>query len=350
MAYHDSEKLAFAALAEIGERFPADVELSQKLFKHFTPLGKTDYPRLHAALILVLEKTPAKAVDRLTGERAPLHFEAALGLITGAIANGPESWKMDKDAIYGLGFIHIKNRFFTVREGFEKGSFFDRTCRMVRPAYQPILDEAIFWAFTSGPQKKGMALGPKILSYIPVQLLPPSAERDFKMNALSLRNPDVDDNARRYTVRAHAENIEKSARAVTAIAEQLNIMLPVGQLERANMELPRDKNKRIAASAAGRDFRHRPVAQIANSNAPLIDEAKELRRTLVKLVDREEISLDEAKIYLWLNTGKVVRRHKDAADHFKKPSDIISLISEKVGGILRRSDVNLHQPRSVRPE
>lgn len=350
MPYHSSEKLALAALAEIRETLPRELPLAQTLEKHFA--GQRDYasyPRLHAALVLMIEKTPQKALIRIAenGGRLLTHT-AAVGHVIDAINHGPDSWRNDKDYIYGLGFIHAKGRYFLVREGFEKGGAFDQAQRLVKPAYQPIIEEAIYAAFTKR-NKTITELGAKILSYIPVQLLDRGPERDFKMNALSLRNPGDENSALKYSPREHMGNIVKSANAIKLIAALCKINLPSGLLDGDRAAAPEQSALARKQPNPSNDF-----ARPAPPAPRFADEKLVLRRQLVELVNAKAVTKDEALVYFWLHTSQdQMRSSQDAASHFKdlkKTAGQISEMNEKVAGRLHQpSDRDLHKRRTVRP-
>ncbi|PZQ48640.1 MAG: hypothetical protein DI551_01340 [Micavibrio aeruginosavorus] len=345
-------------LAQI-EKEPAladRLETARNLAQYYETLdiGGDPFNKLHAVLCFVIANNFSKAEQMVAMDR-----RSGMGttdtVIRNAINVGPQWWLADKDFFRARQLIEADGKYYPERKHMEAGGLYDWSRDHIDATLMPVLDEAIKYAVARKNRSKPINISDNELLYIPAQLMRSGAEKDARLNTLSMREHS----------KAHSRYL----------AETAAIILEIGR--RLGAEIPRDILRGHIKAAAGNPNNALPSAgahpqQEFNLSSipmppPVVEQDNDddfdpqaLMQELKTLMNLKKISSLEGRIYLWLNSSDAdaVRTTTDAAAKFNIAEKAINQAIDKVGSALDKerkitesgySERNLHQSRTVRP-
>ena len=336
MTFHKIQTDAEKAYAYIlaSENLSAIRPTVESLYRHFiTQKDVADYAHLQAALCLLIEKDLNDAMRRLGRERS-IGTEGAKTYILQSLNDALDVTEPLRDLLYEKGAILCAGRFFQVRKGFEKNGPFDRYRQKVQARYQPLIDHALQYAFSTKTRdgyERPVKVKPVTLPYIVAQLMDEGTEKEARLNALSIEKP-----------REYAPLLAESYANVKSLSAHLGIDVSATQLlEGCPKETPAARlEQKIEDSALAMEETRIPV-KLKVQEEPEANPA-DLRQELKSLVEVRAIGQKAALVYLWLQGGREeIRTENEAATRFKMTEEQVREIQDAVSAALDHNSGNL---------
>jgi hypothetical protein len=328
-AYHLFTRLAEEAWAAIDEERPANCARAAMLKDHYGAPGADLYYALRF-LCATDFRDAAKTCHLETG-RSP---ELIQREILSALNKGPKEWLDQKRDFLRKGLLYTSRGYSQLPHLLLKIPDFKSYLAAIPPGLLPIFEEAACFVIPRRPHAvlPGVAIGPRLLPYIALQLAKDGPRKDFRLNALSLQTRP----------HFHAAYIMQAHQAVTAIAARLGQALPV-------------HNKPMTEAPAALHSDIRVVRK-----PPRLDQKEARRdaeRALRRLVNTGKITRLDAQIYL--KTKGVFGTYNHIAHTMDLPLSEIeqgTIRVEKALAKLKKaakrapsSNRDFHQARPVRP-
>ncbi len=337
MARHGNE---IATNPEYESIRPA-LEASRKLISKLPDMsGPRRDEFQHALLCFVTSNGIEAACKKMAGERYSVNAQSMRPLIVKALLDTSHLWEEHQDFLQKKGALFVAKKFRIPAQvlGLEPGGNFDQARRRVAIEFLPILDKALEFAMIPKEVSKPIHMDKHLLTYTATQLMSPGREKQARFNAVSLK----------LTEKEHQRFVQNSYKAITDIAQRLDIILPQGLLQEGKAPAPAP----VPLQSAQPFFTAKGPAKLTPAEIEAkarAESAGELRTRLMGLKSNSQITGHQGLVYLFVNSGSDISSQRErevaAAAKFKCAPQEIREICDQVGGLLNPSESS----RKARP-
>ena len=350
IAYHQLRVMAARAYSDLEQHKPDLLQGFAPLYSHYK-----NPAHLHAVcMFLLCQDTPA-AIERIATAREIGAYTARLALIA-ALENGPDVWHKNSEHFYEQGFLYINGKYHLVSEAFRKGRSYDTARRQLTGPALIILDSISERAFTNKSRSDGFIIGPVVLQYTAMMLMPEGPEKNFRLSALATDRAAM----------VHQKFLFESSQAIRFFARDLGI--DTSSLGIVLRDKSPERKPMREASSLTRAQQLKPAHALANLSLLTQEperpfDKKVLREDLQKLIHVQQITDHEARIYFyltiphkghWRTYGEAARRYDMSAISIELVEKNVRRALESMSAVRQQdenssSDTDFHQPRAIRP-